>query len=136
MGYYRVLSDRISFVDEWGQRRKAVKNSIIYMELLSEVKRMKNSGDIEQVDDYKVRTDKNLNLIETDGSDIEDDHESSKIEESEAAEKGNIVQAEIDGKKLIGEILFVYADGDLKIAFEEDSEQSRRMKESDVEVLG
>lgn len=153
--YYRVLKkEGVSFTDSSGRERRASLNSIIYMEQRTEVKRLRAAKSIKRVPDEQVEYDKNMMLVEVSEEDADAKAQDGDIElnlggnsnsnvdagedegESETLATGSIVQANIEGEIKTGEVLMLYKDKKIKVAFQDDSTNFRKMEAEELEVLG
>ena len=140
--YYEVLTKEIKYTGEEGVRKRATTGAIIYLESRKESKRMLKAKEIKQIPDEEVAIDRDFVLKH--GEEPKKKRTISK-EESEDGESedgkrtpevGDLVEALIDGRKLIGEVITVFKSKKLKIAFSADSKKHRQMKAADVEVIG
>lgn len=130
--FYKVVKEGLKYRDELGRDRRAPKGYVIYIELRSEIKRMIREGFIEpapQAESVGISAD-----IEAD--EIDDENEAAEPTAARQPEISDIVKASIGGAELVGEVLSVYGDGCLRVAFEGDCKSYRKVQVDEVEVLG
>lgn len=131
--FYKVVKDGLRYRDELGRERRAPKGYVIYIELRGEVRRMIRDGFIEPATQAEA-----VCIAADSEADEENEAEETTANPTEKKEPeiSDIVKATIDGAELVGEVLSVYDDGCLRVAFEGDCKSYRKVQADLVEVLG
>lgn len=120
--YYEVVAPTIAYLGIRGVKRRALEGQHIEIEIRSEAKRL--------------LAEKKIKLLDSEIADIEKEPKEDKEEKKDAVNEGDIVKAVIDEKELIGEVIKVFKNGNITVKFEDDTQESRRMSLSEVEILG